>query len=354
MAETSTDVKKRTEWASGDAATVVQWDYGTTGGVSYHRFHRQVQLAWSEINDQTEFGNWYYATNTSGDLTYQSGADTVVRGSFTDDGALDNTADSNYRAINNAWPVFGFAVNLGSVDATSKSALFSIGLAQQEPVQFNGANGYNPVPSLWTSYFSDELEALEYFHGDFDNAVSASTDLDNKIAADSIAAAGQDYLTITSLTARQAFAGTQLAGTQEKPYLFMKEISSNGNMQTVDVFFPMHPILLYTNPTLLKLIMDPHYEYQESGQYPKTSAIHDLGAHYPNATGHNDGNDEAMPLEECGNMLIMTLAYAERTNDTAYLNQHYNLLNQWTGYLINDSLYPNDQLSTDDFAGTMP
>jgi hypothetical protein len=60
-----------------------------------------------------------------------------------------------------------------------------------------------------------------------------------------------------------------------------------------------------------------------------------------------------MPVEECGNMLIMTLAYAQRTNDVAYLKQHYQKLVQWTSFLVDDSLIPASQLSTDDFAGTL-
>ena len=168
-----------------------------------------------------------------------------------------------------------------------------------------------------------------------------------------MAAGGQDYLTITSLALRQAFAGTQLAGTEAKPYLFLKEISSDGNAQTVDVIFPTHPVILYTNPALLKLLLDPLFENQEGGHYPNTYSMHDLGSSYPNATGHPDGKDEMMPLEECGNMLIMTLAYAQRANDVDYLSQHYNLLKQWTGYLVNDSLYPANQISTDDFAGSL-
>ena len=81
--------------------------------------------------------------------------------------------------------------------------------------------------------------------------------------------------------------------------------------------------------------------------------MHDLGSSYPNATGHPAGNDEAQPLEECGNMLIMTLAYAQRTNDHAYLSTHYKILKQWTGYLIAEALIPADQISTDDFAGSL-
>lgn len=81
--------------------------------------------------------------------------------------------------------------------------------------------------------------------------------------------------------------------------------------------------------------------------------MHDLGSNYPNATGHVAGNDEKQPLEECGNMLIMTLAYAQRANDTAYLSQHYPILDQWTQYLIEEALIPADQISTDDFAGAL-
>jgi hypothetical protein len=60
-----------------------------------------------------------------------------------------------------------------------------------------------------------------------------------------------------------------------------------------------------------------------------------------------------MPLEECGNMIITTLAYAQRTGDTSYLSQHYSILKQWTGYLVQEALIPANQLSTDDFQGQL-
>ena len=158
---------------------------------------------------------------------------------------------------------------------------------------------------------------------------------------------------MTTLATRQAFGALQLAGTPEEPLLFLKEISSDGNTQTVDVIFPAHPIFLYTNPTLLKLLLDPLFINQEAGQYPNRYSMHDLGTHFPNATGHPDGKDEPMPLEECGNMLIMTLAYAQRSGDTSYLNRHYKILKQWTQYLIAEALIPASQISTDDFAGPL-
>ena len=343
----------RTEWISGDSLNIAQWDYGTTGGGNaYHQVFRQTQQLFSEVFDQAEWGNWYWATSDADSLSYQSGSDADVRSQFQNNGTLANTQDTNYRAINDTYPVFGFANDLGSV-SESASTLYTIGLCQEQAVQFDGANGVVSVPSLWTAYYSSDTDALDFFYGDYSNAVTTSEAFDSQVATDATAAGGQDLLTLTSLAARQAMAGSELAGDKTKSYFFMKEISSDGNAQTVDVMFPLHPFLLYANPELLKMILDPLFENQEAGQYPHTYSMHDLGSSFPNATGHTDGNDEYMPLEECGNMLIMTLAYAQRAADTAYLTEHYKILGQWTGYLVQEALFPANQISTDDFAGSL-
>jgi hypothetical protein len=52
-------------------------------------------------------------------------------------------------------------------------------------------------------------------------------------------------------------------------------------------------------------------------------------------------------------MILMTLAYAQRADDNAYLTQHYQILDSWTQYLIEEALIPADQISTDDFAGSL-
>lgn len=341
------------EWVSGDRNAIAEWEYGTTDGVAYHKVHRQTQLAFSENNEQGEWGNWYWATDDSKDMTHQSGADTDVRGQFASNGKLTNGVDTNFRAISSTWPVFGFSYDLGSVDSSPISTLFSLGLTQDQAIQYEGASQYAPVPSLWKSYFDTELAALSFFHHDHAESSNLASHFDSRVAQDSIETAGQDYLTITSLAVRQAFAATQLCGTQDKQYLFLKEISSDGNMNTVDVIFPAYPIFLYTNPELLKLVLTPLFENQEAGKYPNNYSMHDLGSAYPNATGHPNGNDEKMPLEECGNMVIMSLAYAQKSGDSDFLNNHYTLLKQWTSYLVEDSLYPANQISTDDFAGSL-
>ncbi|QDS74726.1 hypothetical protein FKW77_000837 [Venturia effusa] len=346
------------EWASGENDAVVEWKYSEGEKQVYHQVYRQTQILFDENdkpngNGMANWGTVYYATDKVHGLVGASGQDTVIRGSFAKTGKLDGTKDNDFRAVDKNWPVMAYAMQLGPVTDQPKSALFTIGLLQQQAVQFLGADGLKPLPALWTSYFANEESALLFFHNDYAYQKEANNKLDTTVVDDTKKAAGNNYTIVTSLAVRQSFGALQLVGNKNKTYLFMKEISSNGNTQTVDVIFPLHPILLYFNPSLIKLLLEPLYENQESGHYPNRYSMHDLGTHYPNATGHPDGKDEEMPVEECGNMLIMTLAYAQRTNDIAYLKAHYPILVQWTNFLVNDSLIPANQLSTDDFAGKL-
>ncbi|KAI5197807.1 DUF1793-domain-containing protein [Aureobasidium subglaciale] len=175
----------------------------------------------------------------------------------------------------------------------------------------------------------------------------------------------ESYYAIVALSARQVMAAYVLTVpptlrysnsssiTSGEPLLFQKEISSNGNMNTVDVIFPALPFYLYANPQMLKFVLNPLFHHQENGFYPNGYSMHDLGTHFPNATGHVEGNDEYMPVEESGNMLLKAYSYYKFTGNTSFLIQHYSKYRQWASYVIQYSLVPEAQLSTDDFAGTL-
>jgi hypothetical protein len=108
------------------------------------------------------WGSIYYATDDTYGSTYQAAADTDVRSTFAKVGKLSNTVDVQHRAVKDRWPVFGFAKDLGRVGQAPKSALFSIGLVQDNAVQFLGSNGIVKLPSLWKSYFKDGLAAVSF------------------------------------------------------------------------------------------------------------------------------------------------------------------------------------------------
>jgi len=122
----------------------------------------------------------------------------------------------------------------------------------------------------------------------------------------------------------------------------------------VDVIFPTWPILLYANPAFGSYLLESLFRYQATGQYPHKWSVHDLGAplpsrvqcvsycsagtSYPKALGHNNGNDEPMPIEgawgnlkawpllishaESGNMVIMALSYAQKSGDLSQLRRY--------------------------------
>ena len=322
--------------------------------MAYHHFALQDQAAWSEVNDQAQWGDWYYASSDAAGLTHASGSDSDVRNQFITNGTLSNTEDTNYRAINDDYPVFGFAMDYGNVGTTSKNTIFSMFLAQQDPIQFNDGSGLKPVPSYWLTQYSNNQDALAFFHNDFRNSFTSSVNLDQKIQNDAVAVNGQDYLTIVSLAVRQVFGALHLVGDSQNQYVFLKEISSNGNVNTADVIFPASPMLFYLNPTWVKLLLDPLYIVQQNGLWPENFAIHDIGFHYPNATGHADTTGvENLPVEESGDMIILTLAYVQRSGDTGYISSRYDLLKQWADYLVQNTLIPAMQMSTDDFAGAL-
>ncbi|KAB8360892.1 hypothetical protein FH972_024625 [Carpinus fangiana] len=324
------------------------------GGMAYHQIFRQTQQEFSEVADQAEWGDWYYVTDNVAKLTHQSGRDVLVRGQFASKGRLTNAKDSKYRAINDTYPTFAFSKNIGKVGSDAVETTFGISLVQARVMQFAGT-GTKLVPqnALWGSYFNSPIDAVGWFFNDFSIARTTSDRLDDKVEGMSIAKAGQNYADITALAYRQTFSALQFSGTPDNPLLWMKEISSDGNINTVDVIFPAMPVYLTINPTYIKLLLEPLFINQEAGRWPYAFSIHDIGSHYPNATGHPDGDAEQQPLEECGNMIIMSLAYAQRAKDTAYLSKHYKILKQWNQYLIEEALIPADQISTDDFAGSL-
>ncbi|KAL8668694.1 MAG: hypothetical protein Q9168_006691, partial [Polycauliona sp. 1 TL-2023] len=406
------------QWVSGNRGSRIIWELAhqqlgkSDKGLKTWEIRRATELLLSEERDQAEWGTLHF-TGPS-DLRHEAGTSGIVRPRFARTGTLQNEIDDDYRGIMEDEPIFAFSKSFQLNSSTSASepatdnVMFSIALIQNPVAQFASARGLTFMRPLWASWFHTVKDLLDFHYLDYDTAASLASNYSAQLAIDAYKSGSDDYVDIVALTARQVMGATVFSGTPDDPILFMKEISSNGNFQTIDVIFPSFPFFLYTNPRWLAYLLEPLIEHILSGQYPNKYAMHDLGYHFPNATGHADGRDEYMPVEECGNILIMGLALVNslvydtgaaagsiwsnlgssnfdpnpatsafsltklETRDGIFglddswggstkgvkqaqkwVTKSYRLWKQWTSYLIEFSLRPHFQLSTDDFAGPL-
>jgi len=391
------------QWVSGKRESVIEWGFaeqrGSSEGLKTWIVNRQVEQVFTETDDQAEWGQLHFTG--PGSARHEAGTSSQLRQRFARTGKLENTMDGNFRAILDEEPVFAFATsfnlsNSSSATSTSSSSvLFTITHIQDPVTQYASARGLTFMKPLWKSWFPEDEKLIQFHYRDFEMASSLASNYSEQLRIDAYQSGSTNYVDIVALSARQAMGATSFSGTPESPLLFLKEISSNGNSQTVDVIFPAFPFFLYTQPKWLAYLLEPLLEHQLSGQYPNKYSMHDLGTHFPNLTGHADGRDEYMPVEECGDMLIMGLAlvnsltyssdeeaasiwstigdttdhsseadtpFALRTHaDVNYLDDtwgggakgikqakkwlegSYELWKQWTGYLVEDALEPHNQ-----------
>ena len=275
----------------------------------------------------------------SSSTTWQTGEDTVIRAQFINNGTLLNTGDTNFRAINDKWPCYGFAHDLGNITDAS-TAVFVIGQARDPVVNYITSGGSMQARSaLYLSQYSSindavrvdpatvhrpclivHLAQITTFAKDYDNALSRADALDLQITQDATAISG-NYSEIVSLSVRQTLGALEFTYTPgnssdvmafvKGTLIFLSACSSADSVRhsirdqqlggeharcarcrrschglnmyvqsisTTDVIYPAWPLFLYTNPAIGKALLLPLLEYQATGQYPNKWAVHDLGA----------------------------------------------------------------------------
>ncbi len=241
----------------------------------------------------------------------------------------------------------------------------SLGLAQSlgkviKPVSGKVLIGYDDIYSI--QYFGDNLrpywnadgkkdifKAFSEAQLEYDKLIKACNDFDYQMMSDASNVGGKEYADLCALAYRQAIAAHKLVKAPNGDLLFLsKENFSNGSIGTVDITYPSAPLFLIYNTELVKGLLNHIFYYSESGKWNKPFAAHDVGT-YPLANGQTYGGD--MPVEESGNMLILTAALATMERNANYAAKHWDVLTVWTDYLVEKGLDPENQLCTDDFAG---
>ena len=274
------------------------------------------------------------------------------------DACNTKAAVGNGVKMRNDFVAGAFNEDMAKKDA-SKMALVT-DLGNTDKVEGRYLIGYDDLYSI--QYFKENLRPywnrkgdktiVGEFHNaaaDYKSLMAKCSKFDRKLMIDACKAGGQKYAELCAMVYRQAIHAHKLVETTNGDIAWLsKENNSNGSIGTVDVTYPSAPLFLIYNPVLAEGMMNPIYYYSESGLWTKPFPAHDVGT-YPLANGQTYGGD--MPVEESGNMIVLTAAVCHVKGDASYAKKHWDILTTWTDYLVENGLDPNNQLCTDDFAG---
>jgi hypothetical protein len=231
-------------------------------------------------------------------FSYGSASSLNLRYKYLSQLSLNNLVDSDYRGSGQSEPVFAFSHDLGSVGSSASAAVtYTLGAVQQPIMRYLTADGVVPLQPWWTKCYGDIFQLIDYHYNDLTETqvlaaqweAQLKADIDTFYANDppvysnstpsppyqypngtgvvdgekyifdsdnaygfldannfsGIAVPGieedEAYYSIVALSARQVMGAYVLtvppSGTSnsDEPLMFQKEISSDGNVNTVDV-----------------------------------------------------------------------------------------------------------------------
>jgi len=289
------------------------------------------------------------------------------------------------------WGYLLFAAETGDVCDATAGANVLLAYKHKAVTPFNTTLqiGYDDIASI--NYFGRMLPAyyarngktiitaMKEFRDRKEEILDRCDAFDKQLLADAEALGGIDYATVVVASYRQSIAAHKLVADEKGDALFIsKENNSNGCAATVDVSYPSVPLYLMYCPELVRAMCRPIMKFAKMPVWHYDFAPHDVGrypvlngqiyAAYQRKGNHSEGNTTVpfyyypetvdaythtrqMPVEECGNMLLMVAAMGYADGDWSMAEKDLDIFRMWSKYLIEYGEDPGEQLCTDDFAG---
>ena len=256
-------------------------------------------------------------------------------------------------------PALALAHDLGAVGASAVELTAALGYDEVDAAYYFGER----LEGLWRRNYSDISTAMAHALDEHPAMLAKSVAQDDALYASMCKAGGKlcdEYASLGALAYRQTLGALKLVWVPKRNdwWAFLKEMSTNGDMQTMDVIYPGSPMLLALRPEILRKMLVPVLAYAANEtwhHFGSPYSPHQLGT-YPIANA-TTAQQEPMPLENSGNMLFMLLALAQAQGvsyTTRWLSTYLPMLRSWTDELVRTSEFPANQLCTDDFTGRLP
>jgi len=344
-----------TEIATDTPDEPTSWGRYRIGNLEALRAGTQGQpvLQKSGDNVRIDWGYVYVVADSSQQATLAATSREETEAAFNSTGQLPASDDLNIDTAQRfKSPVLAANFNLGHINASPVSRMLMVAYDDLYPIEYF----HRALPAYWRRNGMGFGDLLTRANAEYSSVRSRCEKFDEQLMADLAKTGGTEYAELCALAFRQTIAAHKLAADIDgTPLFFSKENFSNGSIDTVDVTYPSSPFFLLFNTRLLKAQLQPILDYAELSRWKFPFAPHDLGR-YPLANGQKYGGaetseDDQMPVEESGNMLLMVAAVAEADGNTQFASRYWPLLTKWAEYLKEKGLDPENQLCTDDFAG---
>lgn len=343
--------------ATNDPGQPVVASRGRIQGLDLIRIGTKRQSTLDRYGDNVRIDwGWFYVAIPQNDGASAAAGNQSYREKFLLTGEMPDADDiGDARPAQNHYP-----------PAPTLNVMVPVGNVGKTPVERHILLAYDDIWSVefmhtkllpyWRTKFSGFADMLEAAEKDYAALETRSQRFDHELESDLIKAGGEQYARIAILAYPEAMAAHKLvAGPDGEPFFMPKENFSNGSISTVDVIYPSAPMYLLLNPKLVEAQLEPVFRYAAMPAWKFDFAPHDLGV-YPLANGQQYGGGEIseenqMPVEESGDMILLAAAVAHAEKNSAYPARHWDLLSKWAEYLFVHGLDPENQLCTDDFAG---
>jgi hypothetical protein len=297
-----------------------------------------------------DWGYLYLAADKAEGVTTFAGDRAQARAAFDASGRLPDSDELG--DVRRGGPVLAYGVALGKVGASPVTRYLMLAYDDLYAIEYFERK----ERAWWRRNGATAADLVRSARREHDALLERAKRFDTELMADLRKAGGEKYAQLAVLAYRQTLAAHKLVADADGTALyFPKENFSNGCISTVDVIYPSAPFALLFSPRLMKAQLQPVMDYARMDRWRFPFAPHDLGT-YPQANGQVYGGGERteenqMPVEESGNMLILLAALARVEGNADYAARYWPQVTKWAEYLSEKGLDPENQLSTDDFAG---